>query len=445
MLTYQLKKAPGMPLYESLYRLLREDIRTGKLSPGEKLPSKRALAAHLEVSVITVEAAYEELLSEGYIRSKEKVGYFVEEYRRPPAVTAPTIPAPDPAPRGTVEGFPFSVWSRLQREVVLDYGEKLLLPLPNRGVPELRNAIARHLASFRGMTVNPENILIGAGTDFLYNLLIQLLGRDHIYAVEDPGYGKIRSIYAAGGVICLPIPMDDSGVQPDALGDARVLHISPSHHYPTGLVTPPARRRELLDWADRNRGWIIEDDYDSEFRFHAHPMSAMQTMDAQRVIYMNSFSKSLAPSIRISYMVLPSELMDKFQRELGFYSCTVPSFEQYTLARFLSMGHFEKHINRMRKFYRSSRKKVVARIKSSPMADRLTIRELDAGLHFLLQVDTSLPDSAFREAGIPFPTLGSFYADKRENLHTLVVSYAGLKDETLDDALEKLKQLILAE
>ena len=445
MLTYQLKKAPGMPLYESLYRLLREDIRTGKLSPGEKLPSKRALAAHLEVSVITVEAAYEELLSEGYIRSKEKVGYFVEEYRRPPAVTAPTIPAPDPAPRGTVEGFPFSVWSRLQREVVLDYGEKLLLPLPNRGVPELRNAIARHLASFRGMTVDPENILIGAGTDFLYNLLIQLLGRDYTYAVEDPGYGKIRSIYAAGGVTCLPIPMDDSGVRPDALGDARVLHISPSHHYPTGLVTPPARRRELLDWADRNRGWIIEDDYDSEFRFHAHPMSAMQTMDAQRVIYMNSFSKSLAPSIRISYMVLPSELMDKFQRELGFYSCTVPSFEQYTLARFLSMGHFEKHINRMRKFYRSSRKKVVARIKSSPMADRLTIRELDAGLHFLLQVDTSLPDSAFRAAGIPFPTLGSFYADNRENLHTLVVSYAGLKDETLDDALEKLKQLILAE
>ena len=445
MLTYQLKKASGMPLYESLYRLLREDIRTGKLSPGEKLPSKRALAAHLEVSVITVEAAYEELLSEGYIRSKEKVGYFVEEYRRPPAVTAPTIPAPDPAPRGTVEGFPFSVWSRLQREVVLDYGEKLLLPLPNRGVPELRNAIARHLASFRGMTVDPENILIGAGTDFLYNLLIQLLGRDHIYAVEDPGYGKIRSIYAAGGVTCLPIPMDDSGVRPDALGDARVLHISPSHHYPTGLVTPPARRRELLDWADRNRGWIIEDDYDSEFRFHAHPMSAMQTMDAQRVIYMNSFSKSLAPSIRISYMVLPSELMDKFQRELGFYSCTVPSFEQYTLARFLSMGHFEKHINRMRKFYRSSRKKVVARIKSSPMADRLTIRELDAGLHFLLQVDTSLPDSAFRAAGIPFPTLGSFYADNRENLHTLVVSYAGLKDETLDEALEKLEQLILAE
>ena len=444
MLTYQLKKAPGMPLYESLYRLLREDIRTGRLSPGEKLPSKRALAAHLEVSVITVEAAYEELLSEGYIRSKEKVGYFVEEYRRPPAVTAPNIPAPDPAPRGTVEGFPFSVWSRLQREVVLDYGEKLLLPLPNRGVPELRNAIARHLASFRGMTVDPENILIGAGTDFLYNLLIQLLGRDYTYAVEDPGYGKIRSIYAAGGVICLPIPMDDSGVQPDALGDARVLHISPSHHYPTGLVTPPARRRELLDWADRNRGWIIEDDYDSEFRFHAHPMSAMQTMDSQRVIYMNSFSKSLAPSIRISYMVLPSELMDKFQRELGFYSCTVPSFEQYTLARFLSMGHFEKHINRMRKFYRSRRNRVVSLLESCPMAEKFTILEQDAGLHFLVQVDTAVSDEALTALlaaqGIRVHTLSEYYHQSPpEQLHCLVVNYSSIDEDALKKALETLK------
>lgn len=443
MLTYQLKKGPGMPLYESLYRLLREDIRTGRLSPGEKLPSKRALAQHLEVSVITVEAAYEELLSEGYIRSREKVGYFVEEYRRLPPAPPPQAPAPAAPPAGKVEGFPFSVWSRLQREVVLDYGEKLLLPLPNKGVSELRTAIAEHLASFRGMTVNPENILIGAGTDFLYNLLIQLLGRDGIYAVEDPGYGKIRSIYAAGGVTCLPTPMDEFGVRPDALGDARVLHISPSHHYPTGLVTPPARRRELLHWAERRQGYIIEDDYDSEFRFHAHPMSAMQTSNPERVIYLNSFSKSLAPSIRISYMVLPTALMEKFQRELGFYSCTVPSFEQYTLARFLSQGHFEKHINRMRKFYRSRRKKVVSKIKASPMAERLTILELDAGLHFLLQVDTSLPDSAFREAGIPFPTLGSFYADKKDDLHTLVVSYAGLKDETLDEALEKLYQLTI--
>ena len=441
MLTYQLKKGPGMPLYESLYRLLREDIRTGKLSAGEKLPSKRALAEHLEVSVITVEAAYEELLSEGYIRSREKVGYFVEEYRRLPPASVPSSPESAAPPAGKVEGFPFSVWGRLQREVVLDYGETLLLPLPNRGVRELRCAIAGHLASFRGMTVDPENILIGAGTDFLYNLLIQLLGRDLCYAVEDPGYGKIRSIYAAGGVSCLAAPMDEAGVKPDCLGDARVLHISPSHHYPTGLVTPPERRRELLGWAQRRDGWIIEDDYDSEFRFHAHPMSAMQTSDPQRVIYLNSFSKSLAPSIRISYMVLPGALMDKFQRKLGFYSCTVPSFEQYTLARFLSAGHFEKHINRMRKFYRSRRKKVVAKIKASPMAEKLTILELDAGLHFLLQVDTNLPDSAFREAGIPFPALGSFYASPKENLHTLVVSYAGLKDETLDAALEKLEKL----
>ena len=253
MLTYELKKAPGVPLYEALYRSIRADILEGRLLPGQKLPSKRALAQNLEVSKITVEAAYNQLLAEGYITAKEKVGYFVEEVegRRlaPPAAAAyVTAPEPETAGSGT-EKFPFSVWTKLQREVMLDYGEKLLLPLPNRGVAELRQAIARHLAAFRGMVVDPENILIGAGTDFLYNLLIQLLGRDLLYAVEEPGYDKIRKIYAAGGVRVVGAAMDDRGVMPNRLGDAQVLHISPSHHFPSGLVTPVSRRTELLEWA----------------------------------------------------------------------------------------------------------------------------------------------------------------------------------------------------
>ena len=336
MLTYQLKKQPGVPLYESLYRCIREDILTGRLSPGEKLPSKRALAENLEVSKITVEAAYNQLLSEGYIRSKEKIGYYVEQVSKPNPATLPATEEPEqsqgPLLDLTVGGavkFPFSVWSKLQREVMLDYGEQLLRPMPNRGIYELRRAISQHLAQFRGLHADPKNILIGAGTDFLYNLLIQLLGRDKIYAVEEPGYGKIRRIYAAGGVQCISAPLDEKGVNPRALGQSRVLHISPSHHFPTGLVTPADRRRELLDWAVSQEGYIIEDDYDSEFRFHAHPLSAMQSMEGgERVIYMNSFSKSLAPSIRISYMVLPDGLMEVFQQRLGFYSCTVPSFEQ---------------------------------------------------------------------------------------------------------------------
>ena len=452
MLTYELKKSPGVPLYEALYRCIRGDILSGKLQPGEKLPSKRALAENLEVSKITVETAYSQLLSEGYICSREKVGYFVEAVERTAPVAHRAYESTDTASDGALldltgsgtEHFPFSVWMKLQREVMLDYGEKLLLPMPNTGIPELKIAIAEHLAAFRGMHVDHRNILIGAGTDFLYNLLIQLLGREKTYAVEEPGYGKIRKIYAAGGVEALSAPMDEAGVRPEKLGNAEVLHISPSHHFPTGLVMPVSRRLELLQWANSSESWIIEDDYDSEFRFAAHPMPAMQTLDRTgRVIYMNTFSKTLAPSIRISYLVLPPKLMEEFQRRLGFYSCTVPSFEQYTLARFLSRGHFEKHINRMRKFYRARRNRVVQLLKTCPYADRLTILELDAGLHFLVQVDTALTDEELtgrlRTAGIKVRSLSSYYHDSaHRDSRCLVVNYSSLREEELEDALTRL-------
>ena len=456
MLTYELKKAPGVPLYEALYRCIRRDILTGKLTPGEKLPSKRALAENLKVSKITVETAYNQLLAEGYIGSREKIGYFVEAVERiaPVPSAAPSPPSAQPQQplldvtgNGTVR-FPFSVWSKLQREVMLDFGENLLLPMPNRGIPELRHAIADHLAAFRGMHVDPENILIGAGTDFLYNLLIQLLGRDRIYAVEEPGYGKIRKIYAAGGVTCLSTAMDSQGVRPDSLGSASVLHISPSHHFPTGLVTPVSRRKELLEWARNSDAYIIEDDYDSEFRFHSHPMPTMQSLDGSgRVIYMNSFSKTLAPSIRISYMVLPEALMAQFQARLGFYSCTVPSFEQYTLARFLSRGHFEKHINRMRNFYRSRRNRVVSLLENCAYADQLTILEQDAGLHFLLKVDTPLSDAQLTarllEAGMKIRALSHYYhEDSATDRHILVVNYAGVSEDAFAAWLDALPRSI---
>ena len=448
MLTYQLEKQPGLPLYEALYRCIREDILSGHLAPGEKLPSKRALAQHLEISKITVEGAYNQLLSEGYICSREKVGYFVEAAQRPQAVIAPESPRPEegPAP-GEGPRFPVSVWSRLQREVMGDYGAKLLLPMPNRGIWDLRRAICDHLAAFRGMRVEPDQILIGAGTDFLYNLLIQLLGRELCYAVEEPGYSKIRKIYRAGGVEVLGAPMDDRGVRPDGLGHARVLHITPSHHFPTGLITPVSRRQELLAWARQREGWIIEDDYDTEFRFDARPMPAMQSLDPGRVIYMNSFSKSLAPSIRISYMVLPTVLMERFQAKLGFYSCTVPSFEQYTLARFLSGGHFEKHINRMRKFYRSRRNRLIAMVKSSEISQKLTIQEQNAGLHFLLKLDTQRTDQEItrhlQRKNIPIPTLGSFYhASLDRDTHALVVNYTALSEAQMGQLLDALEEVL---
>ena len=458
MLTYELKKAPGVPLYEALYRCIRADILSGKLSAGEKLPSKRALAAHLEVSKVTVEGAYSQLLAEGYLRAEEKVGYFVEPGHRhapvpraPEPASAPTQAwAVDLAANAPATGFPFSVWMRLQRQVMLDYGDRLLAHLPPQGYPELRTAIADHLLQFRGMQVDPENILIGAGTDFLYNLLIQLLGRDKRYAVEEPGYRKIRQIYAAGGVECVSAPMDEFGVRPDGLENAHILHCSPSHHFPTGIVTPASRRRQLLRWAqERQERCIIEDDYDSEFRFHAHPVPALYAMDRDgRVIYMNTFSKTLAPSIRISYMVLPPALMASFRDKLGFYSCTVPSFEQYTLARFLAGGWFEKHINRMRKFYRSRRNRVIEILQSAPFSDRITILEQDAGLHFLLRVETARSDAELvalcEKAGIRIRCLGDYYDGEIPAWarSCLVVNYSGLDPELLPAALERIGALI---
>ena len=455
MLTYELKKAPGVPLYEALYRCIRGDILSGKLQPGQKLPSKRALSANLKVSKITVEGAYSQLLAEGYIRSEEKVGYFVETYEhtlQQPVRWEQMEEQPSDAIDLTANGpaqFPFSVWSKLQREVMLDMGQQLLLSTDNQGLAQLRYAIAEHLSQFRGMQADPANIIIGAGTDFLYNLLIQLLGRDKIYAVEEPGYSKIRLIYAAAGAQCISAELDGQGVDPTKLQDAQVLHISPSHHFPTGLVTPLTRRQTLLAWSKEAQDrYIIEDDYDSEFRFAAHPMPAMQSLDSGgKVIYMNSFSKSLAPSIRISYMVLPVRLMERFRQTLGFYSCTVPSFEQHTLARFLSRGHFEKHINRMRKFYKMRRDRLMKALTACPLADKLTIEEENAGLHFLVRVDLPVTEEVIlqrcAEAGLRVNCLSDYYHGNvpQNAKKCLVVNYSGLSEEDLTK-LEEILAII---
>ena len=450
MLTYELKKAPGLPLYEALYRCIRSDILTGKLPAGYRLPSKRALAQHLELSKSTVEKAYDHLCDEGYLLSVEKVGYFVEE-GRVRAVSFPTAPAVSAAPPSALldltanipAHFPFSVWSKLQRQVLLDFGHQLLQPLPSTGCPALRQAIAQHLSGFRGMQVNPENIIIGAGTDHLYNLLPQLLGQDKVYALEEPGYEKIWRTYTAAGVKIRRAAMDSCGILPESLADASVLHFSPAHHFPTGTVTDMARRQQLLHWVNGGENWIIEDDYDCEFRFRGHPMPALYGQ-SDRVIYINSFSKSMAPSIRMGYMVLPPALMEVFREKLGFYSGTVSGFEQHTMARFLSEGHFEQHINRMRKFYKLQRNRLLEIIENCSQRHRLTIEEADAGLHFLVQVDTQMTDEALEEycagKGLKIRTLSSYYhgMPPAESLHRIVVNYSGLQDRDL----EKLKHIL---
>ena len=456
MLTYDLEQRGKLARYDYLYRCIKGDILAGRLAAGEKLPSKRTLAAHLGTAVVTVENAYAQLLAEGYLFSEEKRGYFVSPVERAPAPAPPTGPEGEREERGWwldlrgsgsgTEGFPFSVWARLTRRVLSERGEELLRATPHSGAPELRRAISRHLYRLRGMEADPERIVVGAGTEYLYNLIVQLLGRERVYGLEDPGYTKAERIYALNGARCLSLPVDGGGVPVEGLEGSglQVLHISPNHQFPTGVVTPIARRQGVLRWARGEGRYVIEDDYDSEFRFTGRPIPTLQSIDREgRVLYVNTFSRTLAPSLRISYLVLPGPLADLYREKLGFYSCTVPAIEQYTLALFLEEGYFDAHLNRMRIFYRNRRDRVVDAIQASPLAGRCRVLRAEAGLHFLLRLDTEREDGQLkergREAGIRLSFLTNFQRlPGRAAPHTLVLNYPGIDLERLPRGLELL-------
>ena len=462
MLTYDLDRRGKLARYDYLYRCIREDILAGRLTAGEKLPSKRSLASHLQTAVITVENAYAQLEAEGYLYTREKRGYYVAAVERHLAAPerTPTQSAPQPqrswlldlnsGGSGT-EGFPFSVWARLMRRVLSEEGEALLRATPPNGADALREALARHLYRFRGISAAPGQIVVGAGTEYLYNLIVQLLGREAVYGVEDPGYSKAARIYALGGARTAPVRVDEGGVCTASLeaSGAQILHTSPNHQFPTGAVTPIGRRQSLLRWAEAREGrYIIEDDYDSEFRFTLRPIPTLQSIDrAGRVIYVNTFSRTLAPSLRISYMVLPEDLTERYRAQLGFYSSTVPAMEQYTLSRFLDEGYFEAHINRMRKSYRAQRDAVIDTILQSPLGARCRVSGEDAGLHFLLTLTTRRTDPELRRdaerRGVRLSFLSDFaLSPDAAKPHTLVVNYPGIDLAHLDAALNILNPLL---
>jgi GntR family transcriptional regulator/MocR family aminotransferase len=345
------------------------------------------------------------------------------------------------------ENFPFSLWVKLMREIMAEKSSELMSNPPCGGTLELREAIAGHLLQFRGMKVLPEQIIIGAGTEYLYGILIQLFGFDRIFAVEDPGYHKIASIYRSHHVKCCHIPLDKEGIDIQRLeaSEAEIVHISPSHHYPTGIVTSISRRYELLGWALRAKNrYIIEDDYDSEFRLSGKPIPTMQSMDvSEKVIYMNTFTKSLASTIRISYMVLPQHLLCKFYDTLGFYACTVSNFEQYTLAKFIRDGHFEKHINRMRTIYRNERNHILETIRQSPLNAIAAVMEEDSGLHFLIRLNTEIPDFQLHEralqSGIRLSFLSQYYFGQHPDAeHVIVMNYSAMNTAQAEEYIQKL-------
>lgn len=463
MLTYHLDPHSKTPLYEQLYRAVRADIMSGALAGGERLPSKRQLAANLRVSQITVETAYAQLLAEGYIVSEPRRGYFVQQQLAVPASSAPPQPPaahaaaapPDDCPydfRTNIVDtgcFPFSTWARLSRSVLSEYADRLLRATDPCGAVELREQIAHYLHDFRGINVSAENILVGAGSEYLMYLVIQLLGRDRVYALENPGYRKLYQIFEANGAAVRPLPLDKSGLRADALAasDASAVYLTPSHHFPLGTVMPAARRLEILRWAsaapDR---YVIEDDYDSEFRYASRPIPALGELDRMgRVVYVNTFAKSLSPSLRIGYLVLPDALMARYHERFSLYSSTVPSFEQHTLAAFMRTGGFERHISRSRKVYQARRDALMAALDRELAGLPHEVSRAEAGLHLLLHMRNGMLERELIErahaAGVRVYGLSAYYLPPvKPPRATLVLGYAGLTEQQIDEAAALLRQ-----
>lgn len=471
MLTYSFENIGSDSLFSHLYKCIKNDVIQGNLAPGTKLPSKRMFAKNLGISTITVENAYAQLIAEGYLYSVPKKGYFVQDIssfapKEPALSEAIPVPEKKTAPvhqkyfadfvtnQTRPENFPFSSWSHLMRDALTNHRDRLLSNPPFEGLPELRRAIASHLHDFHGLAVSPEQIIIGAGTEYLYGLLIQLLGRGRRYAMENPGYRKIAQVYASYGVDYAPVSMDQNGICVEELEEKRidVVHITPSHHFPTGITMPVSRRYELLGWASKDPGrYIIEDDYDSEFRLKGKPIPNLLSMDVQeKVIYINTFTKTLASTIRIAYMVLPKHLLAPFHDRLSFYSCSVSTFEQYTLAAFIENGDFEKHINRMRSYYRKKRDFLLAAIRESPLSRVSTVSEEDAGLHFLLKFQTDLPDETIQkraaEKGVRLSPLQNNYFNPQSMPaalnHTFVINYTSVDEAAIRKALPVLEEIL---
>lgn len=355
MLTYNLEQRKGEPKYYYIYKMVRKDIEMGNLVKNDKLPSKRSLAEHLGVSLITIENAYQMLKDEGYIEPRERSGYYVCEIHaicpgREKKQTLQMLPEV-PEKREDGKTFPYSLYFKTIRSVITEYGEELMQRSPNEGCAILRNSISAYLLRYRGVFAQPQQIIIGSGAENLYGTVVRILGNDLVYGIEDPSYHQIRKVYEGTGARCDLLAMGEDGIKSDLLAGTRadVLHVTPFHSYPSGVTAPIAKRYEYLNWAKGNR-FIVEDDFDSEFFMPGKPIQTLFMLDeSSSVIYINTFSKSLSPSIRMGYMILPERLLKRYYETSGGFSCTVPVLEQYALAEFINKGYFEQHLNRVRR------------------------------------------------------------------------------------------------
>lgn len=440
------------PLYQQLYRHISAAIQAGQIPPGSKLPSKRQLCATLGVSMSTVESAYGMLVSEGYVLARPRSGYIAAEWLALPAPSgAPATPAaPEPAAAafryhfstGAVDTslFPFSSWARISKEAVYQNPE-LLQRGHSQGDAPLREALADFLAQYRGVRCSPEQIIVGAGSDLLFSLLLQLLPECTQVALEDPGYPAAYAVARRQGRAAVPIPVDEDGLDADALerSGARLAYVTPSHQFPLGVTMPAARRSRLLQWAAKEGRYLVEDDYDSEFRYASRPIPAMQGQDHhESVVYLGTLSRSIAPSIRAAYMILPRPLLARYRAEFPAASCTVSRFEQEALRRFFVQGLYGRHLRRMGALYRKKCALLTTALSALPSA---RVQGAQGGLHFLLTVPGRSEQDLVRAAArhsVRVHPLSQYCHAVSPLPSTLVLGYAGLSEEALTEAARLL-------
>lgn len=443
------------PLYMQLYLYVKQEIREGRLTAETKLPSRRKLSDHLCISLNTVDAAYQQLQAEGYIYSKVRKGLYVnhleEELKPVQAVhhfykkkQTHMMPARFDFNQGNIDlaHFPHSVWKKVSANVLNN--SSFLLNGDPQGEEELRKEICSYLLHSRGVRCSPDQIIIGAGTQYLVSLLALIIGRERVFSMEDPGYHRIRHVMEQGLEVKF-IPLDEDGISITHLYEslADVVYVTPSHQFPTGKVMPITRRLELLKWAEERNGYIIEDDYDGEFRHTGKPIPSLQGLLNNNVIYLGTFSKSLIPSSRISYMILPVELATRYHEHYYLSKQTVSRHVQDTLSLFISQGHWETHVNKMRTVYKRKHK-LLLEVIGEVFGDTVTIIGEKSGLHILMTVHNRMSEAELLKAAQAkqvkvYPT-SIYFAREKSFKNTILLGYGGLSVSDIDEGIRLLNK-----
>ena len=457
MLLFQLEKDGGKPLYDQLYSGIKEAIITKKITVGEKLPSKRKLSDFLNISQTTIEIAYAQLLAEGYIMSKARVGYFVEEIDELPYIHQDTVATLSDLPRKKtykidfnpasidIHAFPFQTWRKYAKELFDDTSKELLLTGEPQGELSLRTEIANYLYQSRGVVCSPEQIVVGSGTEQLLPMILRLFSDDTYFALENPGYPAVHRMFSQHKRKVYPITVDEEGILIHELEktSADVVYITPSHQFPTGAVLSATRRAQALNWATQSTSrYIIEDDYDSEFRYTGKPIPALHALDRNdKVIYMSTFTKSLMPSLRVAYFVLPPKLLATYNEVFNYYSSTVPRFDQHIVANFMRDGHFAKHLNRMRKIYRKKHDKLTSILEN--YSNQIKITGEQAGMHILLEVQHALSEKYLQQlasnAEIGIYPLSDYRLDRTVTSQAqFLLGFGGIPVHEIEQSIEKL-------